>query len=443
MRDDENANRAKTLVEALVTAQARAKAGGKVFSVYYIEDGRAGERRYAVAPSGLIVPSAWNLINYVGADGEILRKEEESGSEIYGRLHDTAGAAAVSPEATPSVLCEDCLRGLTLSADGSNHIFGEKVGAVRPCGVALNVEDDFRAAVAFAQEAARAEKAPFVIYRVTDAGGVQYKVRKESLKLRVELLRGTWTRRGIIPPLDNFDATRLHVASVDNAPPAATDGAAVTLCHRTLATARAYAKAESDAVVCGVCDCLRAAIQREQGAGAPAFLFVGEVSSEAAGLPRRLEIVDGAFEAVDPLRDPAPPNPLDAPSKKEDILRLYDEGVTDIADIVRRVSARPSYVAQVLEKAGHLQNYFDLYQTTSRESNVYTRYFRNVLAFRNVEAARESVQKIDRLFNYFERLGDRAGQHQATVLALTGKNRARWSGKLEEAEIFGEWLNSH
>jgi hypothetical protein len=130
-------------------------------------------------------------------------------------------------------------------------------------------------------------------------------------------------------------------------------------------------------------------------------------------------------------------------SKKEQILELYAAGTTDIAEIVRRVHARPSYVAQVLQVAGHLEGYFDLYTTTGREQNVYTRYFRNVLAFRNVEAARESVQKIDRLYNYFERLGDRAGQHQAMVLALTGKNRARWSGKLEESQIFSEWLAQH
>lgn len=130
-------------------------------------------------------------------------------------------------------------------------------------------------------------------------------------------------------------------------------------------------------------------------------------------------------------------------TKKELILGLYEQGTTDIAEIVRRVKARPSYVAQVLQHAGHLDGYFDLYTTTGREQNVYTRYFRSVLAFRNVEAARESVQRIDRLYNYFERLGDRAGQHQAMVLALTGKNRARWSGKLEESQVFSEWLAAH
>jgi hypothetical protein len=130
-------------------------------------------------------------------------------------------------------------------------------------------------------------------------------------------------------------------------------------------------------------------------------------------------------------------------SKKEQILDLYEAGTTDIADIVRRVKARPSYVAQVLQSAGYLSGYFDLYTTTGREQNIYTRFFRNVLSFKSTDAARESVQKIDRLFNYFERLGDRAGQHQAMVLALTGKNRARWSGKHEEAQVFSEWLATH
>src|SRR2546423_10398929 len=139
----------------------------------------------------------------------------------------------------------------------------------------------------------------------------------------------------------------------------------------------------------------------------------------------------------------APEQEAEQQTKKERILALYASGTTDIAQIVRRVGARPSYVAQVLQQAGHLNGYFDLYTTTAREQNVYTRFFRNVLSFRTVEAARESVQKIDRLYNYFERLGDRAGQHQAMVLALTGKNRARWSGKAEEAQIFSEWLAAH
>ncbi|MCA1618182.1 MAG: hypothetical protein LC795_02470 [Acidobacteria bacterium] len=130
-------------------------------------------------------------------------------------------------------------------------------------------------------------------------------------------------------------------------------------------------------------------------------------------------------------------------TKKEQIVSLFESGTRDIAEIVRKVKARPSYVAQVLQQAGHLDGYFDLYTTTGREQNVYTRYFRNVLHFRNVEAARESVARIDRLYNYFERLGDRAGQHQAMILALTGKNRARWSGKLEESQVFGEWLAAH
>ena len=154
--------------------------------------------------------------------------------------------------------------------------------------------------------------------------------------------------------------------------------------------------------------------------------------------------IEYAAEAEHDAEAKAVQQEAEAPrSKKEQILALYESGTTDIAEIVRRVTARPSYVAQVLQSAGYLTGYFDLYTTTGREQNVYTRFFRNVLSFKTVEAARESVQKIDRLYNYFERLGDRAGQHQACVIALIGKNRARWSGKPEEAEIFSEWLAAH
>ncbi|HEV3469401.1 MAG TPA: hypothetical protein VG148_08790 [Pyrinomonadaceae bacterium] len=162
-----------------------------------------------------------------------------------------------------------------------------------------------------------------------------------------------------------------------------------------------------------------------------------ELIQEAQPLSFELEYADEA------RAEAAAAESAEHRSKKEQILSLYERGTTDIAEIVRQVKARPSYVAQVLQSAGRLEGYFDLYTTTGREQNVYSRYFRNVLAFRNVEAARESVRRIDRLYNYFERLGDRAGQHQAMVLALTGKNRARWSGKPEEAQIFSEWLAQH
>ena len=130
-------------------------------------------------------------------------------------------------------------------------------------------------------------------------------------------------------------------------------------------------------------------------------------------------------------------------SKKTRILELYNSGVTDIGEISRNVLTRPSYVASVLQAAGLIHGYFDLYTTTARDQNLYSRQFRNVLSFKTVEAAKESVAQIARLYNYFERIGDRAGQHHAEVLALTGRNRARWSGKKEEAQIFEQWLFNH
>lgn len=130
-------------------------------------------------------------------------------------------------------------------------------------------------------------------------------------------------------------------------------------------------------------------------------------------------------------------------SKKSRILELHRSGVTNISEIARLANTRPSYVASVLQDAGLLHGYFDLYTTTGRDQNLYSRYFRNVLSFKNVEAAKESVAAIERLYRHFERLGDRAGQHHAEVLALTGRNRARWSGKQEEAKVFETWLFNH
>jgi len=127
-------------------------------------------------------------------------------------------------------------------------------------------------------------------------------------------------------------------------------------------------------------------------------------------------------------------------TKKDRILKLYSEGDTDIDRLAEEVHSSTSYVAGVLNEAGLLSGYYDLYTTTARDQNVYSKFFRNVLSFRSPEAARESVERIDNLFRYFERIGDRAGQHHAQVVALTGRNRARWSGKSEEARIFAEWL---
>ncbi len=133
----------------------------------------------------------------------------------------------------------------------------------------------------------------------------------------------------------------------------------------------------------------------------------------------------------------------EAATKKEQILSIFRDGTSDIIQIAYLTSARPSYVAQVLQSEGLISGYFDLYTSTNRDSNAYASFFHGILSFRSPEAARESVRRIDKLYRYFDKLGDRAGQHQAMVVALTGKNRARWSGKEQESKIFHDWLAQH
>lgn len=58
-------------------------------------------------------------------------------------------------------------------------------------------------------------------------------------------------------------------------------------------------------------------------------------------------------------------------------------------------------------------------------------------------AAKRSVKLVDKLYWQYRRKKDRAGQHEAMVVALIGMNRARWCGKIKEGLIFADWLKLH
>jgi hypothetical protein len=128
-------------------------------------------------------------------------------------------------------------------------------------------------------------------------------------------------------------------------------------------------------------------------------------------------------------------------SKKEQILSLFMTGMDEIADIAVMTQTRPSYVAGVLQQAGLHKGYFDLYTSTAHPMNVYSKYFAGQLSFKDEEAARKSVEVIDHRYRQFELAHDRAGQHHALMMALTMFDRARWTNKPAEAEIFRCWLS--
>jgi len=127
-------------------------------------------------------------------------------------------------------------------------------------------------------------------------------------------------------------------------------------------------------------------------------------------------------------------------SKKDMILSLFNSGVTEIETIAAVSGARPSYVGAVLHKEGLVDNYFDLYTSTGYPMNVYSKHFRGKLGFKDVESAERGVRNLENGYQYFARILDRAGQHHTLELGLTMLDRARWTGKLEEAEIYRRWL---
>ena len=129
-------------------------------------------------------------------------------------------------------------------------------------------------------------------------------------------------------------------------------------------------------------------------------------------------------------------------SKKDMILSLFDSGVTEVEMIAAISGAKPSYVGSVLQREGLIDNYFDLYTSTAHPMNVYSKQFRGKLGFKDVPAAERSVEVLEGSYRYFDRSQDRAGQHHALELALTMLDRARWTGKMEEAEVYRRWLVS-
>jgi hypothetical protein len=127
-------------------------------------------------------------------------------------------------------------------------------------------------------------------------------------------------------------------------------------------------------------------------------------------------------------------------SKKDQIISLFTSGIGSVEDLAMITRSRPSYIASVLQEAGLMSGYFDLYTTTSHPMNVYSKFFAGRLGYKDEATARQSVELIERHYHQFETAGDRAGQHHALMMAMTMFDRARWTRKPREAEIFRQWL---
>jgi hypothetical protein len=127
-------------------------------------------------------------------------------------------------------------------------------------------------------------------------------------------------------------------------------------------------------------------------------------------------------------------------TKKDQIISLYLSGITEVEDLAMITKSRPSHVASVLQESELLSGYFDLYTTSAHPMNVYSKFFAKRLGYKDEETARHSVELIDHYYRQFEFAGDRAGQHHALLMALTMFDRARWTNKEPEADIFRRWL---
>src|SRR5436305_13398815 len=120
-------------------------------------------------------------------------------------------------------------------------------------------------------------------------------------------------------------------------------------------------------------------------------------------------------------------------TKKDLAVGMYEKGLR-VEAIAELLHSDPSYIANALIERGHAPNYVDLYTSTGPQ-NRYAAMMAGALRFRNLQAARESVAKINDLYEGFEAVRDRRGMHQCQVLALIRKNRAEGIGRLREPAV--------
>ena len=127
-------------------------------------------------------------------------------------------------------------------------------------------------------------------------------------------------------------------------------------------------------------------------------------------------------------------------TKKGTIIAMFKAGVDQIEIIALITETKPSYVASVLQNEGLIDGYFDLYTSSQMPQNIYSKHFQGRLGFKDIATAKRGVRVLDAAFRHFDLQHDRAGQHHTLEMALTMLDRARWTNKLAEAEIYRQWL---
>jgi hypothetical protein len=127
-------------------------------------------------------------------------------------------------------------------------------------------------------------------------------------------------------------------------------------------------------------------------------------------------------------------------TKKDRILSRWKKGEHDLWALSELEETTPSYAASVLQDAGHLSGYCDLFTSPENPVNVYSGELKGKLGFRDELVSQASVNLLEKTYERLVERHDRAGQHHCMAAALTMYNRARATGKHAEAEIFRRWL---
>ncbi len=71
----------------------------------------------------------------------------------------------------------------------------------------------------------------------------------------------------------------------------------------------------------------------------------------------------------------------------------------------------------------------------------YTKEFKGLPNLKNIQTARQTIKKLDQLYNKFKKAKDKNGVLHCILIAEIAENQTSRKGKITQMNLFSEWLS--
>lgn len=78
--------------------------------------------------------------------------------------------------------------------------------------------------------------------------------------------------------------------------------------------------------------------------------------------------------------------------------------------------------------------------TNVKDAEKYTRYFKGLPDLKNIDTAKKTIKKLDRLYSKYKKSKDKNGVLHCKLIAEIAENQTSRQGKITQMNLFSEWL---